>query len=64
MVRINQELQTLERFRGRLAEAEEYLVTLEASGQVTLGAALTVLQRAELLRRIGMRVENPCGRAG
>ena len=58
MVRINQELQTLERFRGRLAEAEEYLVRLEASGQVTLGAALTVLQRAELLRRIGMRVEN------
>lgn len=58
MVRINQELQTLERFRGRLAEAEEYLVRLEASGQVTLGAALTVLQRAELLRRIGMRMEN------
>ena len=58
MVRINQEIQTLERFRGRLAEAEEYLVRLEAAGQVTLGAALTVLQRAELLRRIGMRVEN------
>jgi len=58
MVRINQELQTLERFRGRLAEAEEYLARLEASGQVTLGAALTVLQRVELLRRIGMRVEN------
>ena len=58
MVRINQELHTLERFRGRLAEAEEYLDRLEASGQVTLGAALTVLQRAELLRRIVMRVEN------
>ena len=58
MVRINQEIQTLERFRGRLAEAEEYLDRLEASGRVTLGAALTVLQRAELLRRIGMRVEN------
>ena len=58
MVRINQEIQTLERFRSRLAEAEEYLDRLEASGEVTLGAALTVLQRAELLRRIGMRVEN------
>lgn len=58
MVRINQEIQTLERFRGRLAEAEEYLDRLEATGRVTLGAALTVLQRAELLRRIGMRVEN------
>lgn len=58
MVRINQEIQTLERFRGRLAEAEEHLDRLEASGRVTLGAALTVLQRAELLRRIGMRVEN------
>ena len=58
MVRINQEIQTLERFRGRLAEAEAYLARLEASGRVTLGAALTVLQRAELLRRIGMRVEN------
>ena len=58
MVRINQELQTLERFRGRLAEAEEYLDRLEASGQVTLGAALTVLQRAELLRRIVIRADN------
>lgn len=58
MMLINQELHTLERFRGRLAEAEEDLGELEASGLVTIGTALTVLQRAELMRRIGMRVEH------
>ena len=57
MLLINQELHTLERFRGRLAEAEEELDELEVSGRVTIGAALTVLQRAELMRRIGIRVE-------
>ena len=56
LVRINQELQTLERFRRRLAEAEERLTRLEVNDQATLGDATTLLQRTELVRRIGDRV--------
>ena len=56
LVRINQELQTLERFRSRLVEAEERLTRLEVNDQATMGDAITVLQRTELVRRIGDRV--------
>ena len=56
LVGINQELQTLERFRRRLREAAEDLTRLEVNEQATLGDAMTVLQRTELIRRIGDRV--------
>lgn len=56
LVRINQELQTLERFRSRLVEAEERLTRLVVNDQATVGDAMTVLQRTELVRRIGDRV--------
>lgn len=56
LLRINQEFQTLERFRGRLREAEEILTRLEVNDQATPGDAMTVLQRTELVRRIGERV--------
>lgn len=56
LVRINQELQTLERFRSRLVEAEERLTRLEVNDQATIGDAMTVLKRTELVRRIGDRV--------
>ena len=56
LVRINQELQTLERFRRRLSEAAEGLTRLEVNEQATLGDAMTVLQRTELVCRIGDRV--------
>ena len=56
LVRINQELQTLERFRRRLNEADERLTRLEVNDEATVGDATTVLQRTELVRRIGDRV--------
>lgn len=56
LVHINQELQTLERFRSRLVEAEERLTRLEVNDQATVGDAMTVLQRTELVCRIGDRV--------
>lgn len=54
--RINQDLQTLERFRRQLDEAEAELTRLEVLDQVTLRDAISVLQRAELVRRIGAQV--------
>ena len=56
LVLINQELQTLERFKRRLLEAEDGLTRLEVNEQATLGDAIVVLQRAELVSRIGDRV--------
>lgn len=54
--RINQDLQTLERFRRQLDEAEARLTRREVLDEVTLGDAIAVLQRAELVRRIGAQV--------
>lgn len=54
--KVNQELQTLERFRARLDDAEDRLTRFEVSDQVTLRAAVSVLQRAELVRRIGDQI--------
>ena len=54
--RINQDLQTLERFRRQLDEAVAELTRLEVLDQVTLRDAISVLQRAELVRRIGNQV--------
>lgn len=56
LVRINQELQTLERFRRQVSEAEEDLTRLEVNEQAALGDAMRVLLRTELVLRIGRSV--------
>jgi diadenylate cyclase len=53
---VNQELQSLDRLRGRLDEAETRLNRLEVSGLATYRSAVTVLQRAELVKRLGRQV--------
>lgn len=50
---VNQELQSLERLRGRLDEAENRLTRLEVTGLVSYRAVVTVVQRAELVLRLG-----------
>ncbi len=54
----NQALQTLERYRNRLDEVSETLTLREVEDAVTLRDALIVLQRVEMLRRIGEEVED------
>lgn len=54
---VNQELLTLERFRRRLDEAEERLTRLEIADLMTYRAVVQVVQRAELVRRIGTDIE-------
>jgi diadenylate cyclase len=53
---LNQSLSTLERFRRRLDEAEERLTPLEVSDVVTNRSVVLVVQRAELVRRIGASI--------
>ena len=55
--KVNQDLQTLDRLRRRLDEAENGLTSLEVSELVTYRAVVTLLQRAELVRRIGLGIE-------
>lgn len=50
---INQELQALERLRSRLDEAENRLSRLEVTGLSNYRAVVTVVQRAEMVRRLG-----------
>lgn len=50
---VNQELQSLDRLRSRLDEAELRLTRLEVTGLSTYRSAVTVLQRAELVDRLG-----------
>lgn len=54
---VNQELQSLDRLRSRLDEAEVRLTRLEVSGLSTYRSAVTVLHRAELVGRLGEVVE-------
>lgn len=54
--KVNQSLQTLDRFRRRLQEAEEILTRAELSDLATYNMVLTVLQRSELVRRIGQEI--------
>lgn len=53
---VNQELQSLDRLRLRLDEAESRLNRLEMSGLSTYRAAVTVVQRAELVQHLGQLV--------
>lgn len=49
---VNQELQSLERLRSRLDEAENRLSRLEVTGLVSFRSVVTVVQRAELVERL------------
>jgi len=55
--RVNQELQNLDRLRRQLNEAEALLTNLEVSGMATYRAVTTLLQRTELVRRVGVAIE-------
>ncbi|HEX9847824.1 MAG TPA: DNA integrity scanning diadenylate cyclase DisA [Acidimicrobiia bacterium] len=50
---VNQELQSLERLRSRLDESEHRLNRLEVTGLVSYRSVVTVIQRAELVDRLG-----------
>jgi len=50
---VNQELQSLERLRARLDEAESRLSRLEVNALASYKAVVTVVQRAEMVRRLG-----------
>lgn len=53
---VNQELQSLDRLRRRLDSAETRLTRLEVAGLATYRSVLTLLQRAELVERLGRMV--------
>jgi diadenylate cyclase len=55
--RANQALQTLERYRDRLDTVTNALSALEVEDLVTVRDVVTVLQRAEMVRRIAEEVE-------
>lgn len=50
---VNQELQSLERLRVRLDEAENRLSRLEVTGLSSYRSVVTVVQRAEMVERLG-----------
>jgi diadenylate cyclase len=55
--RANQALQTLERYRDRLDTVTSALSALEVEDLVTVRDVVTVLQRAEMVRRIAEEIE-------
>jgi diadenylate cyclase len=55
---VNQELQSLERLRSRLDEAENRLSRLEVIGLASYRSVVTVVQRAELVLRLGGVIRN------
>ncbi|HVL98093.1 MAG TPA: DNA integrity scanning diadenylate cyclase DisA [Egibacteraceae bacterium] len=57
LFRANQALATLERYRTRLDEVSSALSALEIENVVSLRDALTVVQRAEMVRRISDEIE-------
>jgi diadenylate cyclase len=57
LFRANQALSTLERYRNRFDEVSNGLLALEIEDIVTLRDVVTVLQRAEMVRRIAGEIE-------
>lgn len=55
--KVNQELAVLDRLRSRLDEAEAILTNLEVTGLVTFRSVVSVVQRSELVRRVGGTIE-------
>ena len=62
--KVNQELQTLDRLRRRLDEAEVSLTQLEMTSLVTYRAVVTLIQRSELVRRVGLSIESQAAQLG
>jgi len=54
---VNQELQSLDRLRGRLDDAQRRLTRFEVTGTGTYRSAVTVLQRAVLVERLGRLIK-------
>ncbi len=54
--RVNQELITLDRLRRQLDDAETHLTQVEVLDMVTFRSVVMVLQRAEMVRRVGVAV--------
>src|SRR6201747_84218 len=57
LAKANQALATLEKFRTRLDQVSTRLTALEFEGGTTLHDVLTVLQRSELVSRMGVEIE-------
>lgn len=55
---VNQELQSLERLRSRLDESEGRLTRLEVTGLVVYRHVVTVIQRAEMVGRLGALIRD------
>lgn len=56
--RANQAIATLERYKARLDEVSRQLSTAEIEDFVTLRDVTTVVQRMEMVRRIGLEIDN------
>ncbi len=56
--RANQAIATLERYKTRLDEVSRQLSTAEIEDFVTLRDVMTVVQRLEMVRRIGLEIDN------
>lgn len=56
--RANQAIATLERYKTRLDEVNRQLFRAEVEDFVTLRDAMTVVQRLELVRRLGVVIDN------
>src|ERR671936_2679035 len=57
LARANQALATLDKYRARFDQVSMRLTALEFEGGVTLHDALTVLQRAEMVKRMAVEIE-------
>ena len=57
LAKANQALATLDKYRSRLDQFSTRLTALEFEGSVMLHDVLTVLQRAELVTRMGVEIE-------
>jgi diadenylate cyclase len=57
LAKANQALATLDKYRSRLDQVSTRLTALEFEGGATLHDVLTVLQRAELVMRMGVEIE-------
>ncbi len=57
LAKANQALATLDKYRSRLDQVSMRLTALEFEGGTTLHDVLTVLQRAELVTRMGVEIE-------
>src|SRR6201987_3275292 len=58
LAKANQALATLDKYRSRLDQVSTRLTALEFEGGATLHDVLTVLQRAELVTRMGVEIES------